>query len=232
MRIRAEQLVTMVIDVHARYARSRSRWDPHSLHDLLVHEYPDLDGVFAPPSFDDILHDYVPPTWVGAMQIHYQPERPQIRPLFDRPLTPLPVHIAEGPRWESGSRRDAWAPLNPPPDPVQQILRDLDLLRSDPMAAMTYVCLSARGLESPEAMNWARLTSNVWALAQIHPAFIRADQRAEGTRQAAEGVAGARQRAFHEAWAPQATVQAPPLPLVPDVQASAARSSLEDQWGR
>jgi hypothetical protein len=227
MRITAEQLVTLTMNLHMDHRFSgRQFYEAYQVRDELLREHPDLDGVDPPPGYDHIRQAYLPPSWQRVqMREPYHPERSAVRPLTDRDLRPEP-HAAS-PHFEAGQRRDAWAPFQPPPDPIQQILDDLDVLRSDPMAALTYVCHRSRGIESAEAMRWARLTANVHSLLQITHGYIHADQRAESMRQGQEGMAGARQRGFHETWAPPAE----PLSSVPPVNPADVRMALEHlEW--
>lgn len=223
MRITAEQLVTLTMNlrVDPRFS-GRQFYEAYQVRDALLSDHPDLEGVAPPPSYDHIRQVYLPPSWNRTqMRQPYHPERTAIRPLTDHNLRPEPPR--SGPAFEAGHRRDAYAPFQPPPSPIEQILADLDVLRGDPMAALTYVCHRSRGIESAEAMRWARLTANLHAMLQATPGYIRADQRAEGVRQAQEGPAGARQRAFHDAWAPSPE----PLSSVRDVDPYDVRSGLE-----
>jgi hypothetical protein len=227
MRITAQQLVTLTMNVRLHRLHSgRQLYDAEEVRDILLSEHPDLEGVLPPPSYDQLLQIYLPPSW-GRLQMRapYRPTRAAVRPLTDEPLRPMPH--ATSPRLVAGTSRDALAPFQPPPDPMEQILADLDVLRGDPMAALTYVCQRSRGVESAEAMNYARLTANVSRLLQISPGYIRASGRAGEVRQRAEGMAGARQRAYHEAWAPPAQVRTPPLSSIPGFDPAQVRSGLE-----
>ena len=227
MRISAEQLITLTMNLHMDHRFSgRQFYEAYQVRDALLSEHPDLDGVDPPPSYEHIRQAYLPPSWQRVqMREPYHPERGGVRPLSDRDLRP--ESHPTSPHLEAGRRRDDWAPLQPPPDPVQQILDDLDVLRGDPMAALTYVCHRARGIESAEAMRWARLTANVHSMLQATPGYIRADQRAEGVRQSQEGMAGARQRGFRDAWAPSPE----PVSSVPGVNPVEVRGALEQiEW--
>jgi hypothetical protein len=227
MRITAEQLVTLTMNLHMDHRFSgRQFYEAYEVRDALLSDYPDLDGVQPPPSYEHIRQAYLPPSWQRVqMREPYHPERASVRPLIDRDVQPEPH--PDSPHLEAGRRRDDWAPFQPPPDPIQQILDDLDALRGDPMAALTYVCHRARGIESAEAMLWARLTANVHSMLQATPGYIRADQRAESMRQGQEGMAGARQRGFHDTWAPAPE----PVSSVPGVNPGEVRTALEQlEW--
>lgn len=222
MRIRAEQLVNLTMNYRVHHLNRVGPLNAEEVRSSLLSDHPDLEGVLPPPNYDQILHLYLPRSWQRLqMRAPYHPQRQQIRPLTDANLRP----VAPAPRLERGSIYDEFA-QTPPPDPVQQILDDLDVLRGDPMAALTYVCHRARGIDSREAMLWARLTANVHALLQITPGYIRADRRAEDFRNRQAGMGGIRQSAAHQAWAPD-TVPVPPLSSVPSVDPGEVRAGLE-----
>jgi hypothetical protein len=163
MWITAEEFVGLLEEMRRQ---GRDLRDPDAVRAALLEERPDIEGVYPPPSYEEVLRRYVPDEWREVE------------------LLPPPRHH-HGPALVAGSPSDSSrASTTPPPDPGQQILADLDLLRSEPMGAMAYVVARGAGAESPEAMHWARftaLTARLMAMTMTSGGRLIASRAISGT---------------------------------------------------
>lgn len=150
MYIDATQFAILLEEIQERYSASGRDLDSaEEIQEILLRDYPQIQGVTPPPAYQQIRRDYLPEDW--DMEI------PQERPMRSR----------RGPTISAGSPRDAYASSRPPRDPRLQIQADLNLLRSNPMGTMTYLIHRARGIESERAMRWAHLSGRLYDLMLI-----------------------------------------------------------------
>jgi hypothetical protein len=161
MYVTAEEFLDMLHDIRERYQGSRYNLeDPQVMHTLLVREFPEVEGVIPPPAYETIRERYIPEEWRMAI--------PQ----------PRSSH-RDGPALVSGTPEDRFATTDPVEELRQQILADLDSLRSDPFCAMTYVVERSRGVDSQTAMNRGRAVGQVVQLVTMSSRWgIRATHRA------------------------------------------------------
>ena len=151
MYITATQFALLVEEIQDRYSRQGDELDDaEEIRAILLRDYPQVHGVVPPPVYERIRREYLPEDW--DMEI---PQQREIRPRPGRPVL------------SSGSPRDRYAPPRPPRDPRLQIQADLDLLRTNPIGAMTYLVHRARGIESDRAMRWAHLSGRLYELMTI-----------------------------------------------------------------
>jgi hypothetical protein len=90
-----------------------------------------IDGVYDPPPFNTIVAEYTPEYW-----------RQRTR----------------GPTISSGTWRDRFSR---PPTYAEQVMADLNLLTSNPIAALVYVICRAAGVESGQAIEFGRFVGLV-----------------------------------------------------------------------
>jgi len=157
--ITAEEFAWLLTEMRRRFASSgRDLSNPRVVRDLLRRHYPDIEGVTPAPGFAQIQRRYLPSEW--NMELPQPPPRPR------------------GPAISSLTPAEAARSTRPPPDPGARIISDLNLLRTCPIGALTYVTMTVSGVESREAMNWARLSSQLTQLLLMTPGGMRAGHRA------------------------------------------------------
>lgn len=224
MLVTVEQLQGLIEDLRIRFMPT---WEygmsrnPESIAYHLRHDY-GVEGVLPPPAYETIVREYTPADWRAQ-----HPGAPRLE--------------SNNPLLES---------LREPPSYEDQVLADLDLLRSSPIAALVYVLCRSTGVENQQAIAWGRLASLV---ATALMAGTRTGQMA--TQQAISGSSG-RERDAHITRAeqqvrmdqfgetrqqgpgpplPAPTPQRPPRPLRPNTPPDRVMQRLErmaQQHGR
>jgi hypothetical protein len=140
MYVTTEEFLDMLHQIRERYRGSHYNLrDPEVMHTLLLREFPEVEGVIPPPSYESIRERYIPEEW--RMLI---PE--------SRRNAPALSEIRPG---EEGSLTD------PVAEWCRQVVADLDTLRGDTFAAVTYVVDRSMGMDSDEAMDRARATGQL-----------------------------------------------------------------------
>jgi hypothetical protein len=177
MYVTAEEFLDMLHQIREQYRGTRYNLDdPQVMHDLLRREFPDVEGVVPPPAFETIRERYIPEEWRMAI--------PQER-------------RRQGPTLTAGTPEDRFATR----DPMEDILADLDSLRSDPFCALTYVVERSRGVDSRTAMNRGRAVGQV-----IQLVTMSSRRGVLATHRALSGSTG-RPRDYHQTRAAQIVEQ-------------------------
>lgn len=180
MYVTAEEFLDMLHEIRERYRDSHLNLDdPEVMHALLRREYPEVEGVVPPPSYESVRERYIPEEW--RMLI---PE--------SRRGAPAISEIRPG---EEGSLTD------PVAEWCAQVVADLDSLRGDAFVAMSYVVQRSRGEDSRTAMDRARATGHV-----IQMFMMFTPTGIEATHRAVSGSTG-RPRDAHQQRAEQFTEQ-------------------------
>lgn len=151
MRITSGQLARLIIWVHDRY--SGGPYDlsnPRTVFELIHREFPEVDAVAPPPSPEELRRTYIENFWRSY-------EAPSFE--ADPAATIGPESRASR---EYNDRLRAMYHGGPPPSPAERMLSELDLLRSNPMGALTYVTMRACHYNNSEAMRYARISGAVW----------------------------------------------------------------------
>ncbi len=153
MTISAEQLARLVLETMAAHASGPyDLTNPETIWDLIGREYPDIDGISAPPSADEVRRRYIEDSFA-------QWTMPDI--VADPPATIGP----ESRESIEYNRRLRSAGITPAMmDPGQQLLDGLDTLRGNPMAALSFVTSMAMGRNRADAMRVARATGAIYDL--------------------------------------------------------------------
>lgn len=159
MLITANEFALLLYELRLRYNDSGYPMNnPDFVRGLFQEEHPEVTGVVPPPAYEQILEEYIPREWrIG--------QEPQER------------RFPNSPRLEAGSPSDCLDQTPPNNDIGERILRDLDMLRSSPIGALTYIHLRSRNVESEEAMNYAHLAGHVGRLLLISRVAMRASHR-------------------------------------------------------
>ncbi|MCU0577770.1 MAG: hypothetical protein MUD15_13260 [Desulfobacterota bacterium] len=164
MYVTAEEFLDMLQAVRERYrGGGYNLEDPQVMHTLLMRDFPHVEGVVPPPSYETIRERYIPEEWRMAI--------------------PQPRHRG-GPAWTAGTPEDEFATTDPVEEERRRILADLDSLRGDPICAMSYVVQRSRGMDSRTAMTIGRATGHVFQLYAManHHAYIRSVSGTTGRR--------------------------------------------------
>ena len=140
MYVTAEEFLDMLHEIRERYRDSHLNLDdPEVMHTLLRREFPEVQGVVPPPSYETIRQRYIPQEW---------------RMLIPESRRNSPAISAIGPD-------EVVSTTDPVAEWCRQVVADLDSLRSDAFAAMSYVVQRSRGADSRTAMDRARATGQV-----------------------------------------------------------------------
>jgi hypothetical protein len=180
MYVTAEEFLDMLHEVRERYRNSHLNLDsPEVMHTLLRREFPQVEGVVPPPSYDSIRERYIPEEW---------------RMLIPESRRDSPALSAIGPN-------EVVSTVDPVAQWCRQVVDDLDSLRGDAFVAMSYVVQRSRGADSRTAMDRARATGQVVQMfIMFTPVGI------EATHRAASGSTG-QPRDIHQQRAEQFTEQ-------------------------
>jgi hypothetical protein len=180
MYVTAEEFLDMLHEIRERYRDSHLNLDdPEVMHTLLRREFPEVEGVVPPPSYESIRQRYIPQEW---------------RMLIPESRRNSPAISAIGPD-------EVVSTTDPVAEWCRQVVADLDSLRSDAFTAMSYVVQRSRGADSRTAMDRARATGQVIQLfTMFTPAGI------EATHRSVSGSTG-RPRDIHQQRAQQTTEQ-------------------------
>jgi hypothetical protein len=136
MQVTPEQLYYLLEDVRMRYLPT---WqyglnrNPEAIAEILRREY-GVDAVNQPPAFEVIVRDYVPGEWQARRR--------------------------GGDQLVAGTAADRFR-TTPPLTFEEQVLQDLDLLRSSPIAALVYVICRSAGVDNRRAIELGRLVNLV-----------------------------------------------------------------------
>lgn len=151
MRISSEQLARLIIWVHDRYSGSPfDLSNPRTVCDLILQNFPEIDSVAPPPSPEELRRRYIESFW-----------RTYEAPSFDMdPAATIGPESAANRAYNDRLR--AMYHGGPVPSPAERMLSELDLLRSNPMGALTYVTMRACHYNNAEAMRYARISGAVW----------------------------------------------------------------------
>ena len=152
MRISAEQLARLLIEISERY--SSGPWDlssPGTVWALIQRDYPEVTGVEPPPSEAEVRHRYLSDFWRT-----YSPPS-----AFPPPVDTIGPESRESREYNARLRREGFDPANP----NAYVVDGLDLLRGNPMGALCFLVGVARGREPRDAMRWARVAGAIWDLA-------------------------------------------------------------------
>jgi hypothetical protein len=180
MYVTAEEFLDMLHEIRERYRDSHLNLDdPDVMHTLLRREFPEVEGVVPPPSYETIRQRYIPQEW---------------RMLIPESRRGSPAISAIGPD-------EVVSTTDPVAEWCRQVVADLDSLRSDAFTAMSYVVQRSRGADSRTAMDRARATGQV---IQMFIMFSRVG--IEATHRSVSGSTG-RPRDIHQQRAQQSTEQ-------------------------
>jgi hypothetical protein len=157
MYVTAEEFLDMLHEIRERYRDSHLNLDdPEIMHTLLMREFPQVEGVVPPPSFETIRERYIPEEW--------------------RML--IPESRRDGPVLSEIRPREVVSTTDPVVQWCRQVVADLDSLRSDAFTAMSYVVQRSRGEDSRTAMDRARATGQlVQVFIMFTPVGIEATHR-------------------------------------------------------
>jgi hypothetical protein len=132
MLVNAEQLQVLIEDIRTRFMPTPSIWrNPEIVAHILREDY-GVEGVQDPPSYEVIVREYTPGHWRRR---------------------------AGDPAIRSGNPMDRLFPR--PPTFGEQVLADLDLLRTSPIAALVYVICRSAGVDNRRAIDLGRFASQV-----------------------------------------------------------------------
>lgn len=146
MYVTAEEFLEMLHEIRERYRNSHLNLDdPEVMHAILLREYPEVEGVIPPPSYETFRERYIPEEW--RMLI---PE--------SRRGAPAISEIRPG---EEGSLTD------PVAEWCRQVMADLDTLTGDTIAGMTYAVDRSLGMDSRSAMDRARATGQLFQIVAL-----------------------------------------------------------------
>ncbi len=151
MTITAGQLARLMVYVHERYASG-----PYDLSnvatvcELISRDFPEITDVADPPSPAELERRYVRDFWRSY----------DVPPLDPEPGPSIGRESAAS--IEYNRRLRATYHGAPPPSPAERMLSELNLLRSNPMGALTYVVMRANHYNNDEAMRYARVSGGVW----------------------------------------------------------------------
>lgn len=135
MLVTVEELQGLMEEIRTRFLPT---WEyglgrnPEAIAEILRRDY-EVEGVEPPPPVETIIRDYTPAHWRAQ-----HPGAPRLE--HANPLL--------------GAFRE-------PPSYGDQVLADLDLLRSSPVAALVYVFCRSAGVDNQRAIAWGRLASLV-----------------------------------------------------------------------
>lgn len=163
MYVTAEEFLEMLHDIRERYRDSHLNLDdPQVMHTLLTREYPEVEGVVPPPSFETIRERYIPEEW---------------RMLIPESRRDTPTISAIGPG-------EVVSTVDPVAVWCTQVVEDLDSLRTNGVTAMTYVYHRSMGMESRGAMDRARATGELFMLVAManRRAYLRSISGTTGRR--------------------------------------------------
>lgn len=155
MRISAEQLTRIVLDLMGRYSNGPyDMSNPETVWSLIQRDYPSVDGVSAPPSDEDIRRRFIGDFWASytAPTLETRSSGPTIGPESAANI-------------EYNARLRAAGITPEMMDPGRRLLAELDLLRGNPIAALSFVTSTAMGRNRDEAMRVAAATGAVYDLA-------------------------------------------------------------------
>ncbi len=158
MYVTAEEFLDMLHEVRERYRDSHLNLDdPAVMHRLLRREFPEVEGVVPPPSYQTVRERYIPREW---------------RMLIPESRRDAPAISAIGPD-------EVVSTVDPVAVWCSQVVADLDSLRGDAFVAMSYLVQRSRGADSRTAMDRARATGQVIQMFMMFtPAGIEATHRA------------------------------------------------------
>jgi hypothetical protein len=151
MRITSGQLARLIIYVHDRYAGGPyDLSSPRAVCGLILQDFPEIDGVAPPPSPEELRRRYIENFW-----------RSYEAPSFESEPAATIGPESRANR-EYNDRLRAMYHGGPVPSPAERMMSELDLLRSNPMGALTYVTMRACHYNNSEAMRYARISGAVW----------------------------------------------------------------------
>jgi hypothetical protein len=153
MRISAEQLARLIIYVHDTY--SGGPWDLSSdvtVCELIHRDFPEITDVAPPPSPEELRRRYLSEFWASYEVPAFDPE----------PGPSIGVESAANRRFNEELRARYHGA--PPPSPAERMMSELELLRSNPMGALTYVTMRACHYNNTEAMRYARISGGIWSV--------------------------------------------------------------------
>ncbi len=151
MIISAEQLARIIIEVRERYGSSPfDLTNPRTMAQLIRQDYPDITGVSRPPTPAELERRYLREFWASYEVPQFDPD----------PGPTIGVESEENIRYNEALRARYHG--MPPPSPAEQLLSEINLLRSNPMAALAYVTMRATDHNNAEAMRYARVAGGVW----------------------------------------------------------------------
>lgn len=153
MILTAEQLVRIVLELRERYQYVSDVDDPAVMWGLIQQTYPEVDGVSAAPSFREIRRRYIADFW----------ENYSVPPVDLNPTPTIGPESVEARRYNEELRAAGMTPEMMAPG--AQLLREVDLLASNPMAALSFITSRAMGRNREESMRVARATGAVFDLA-------------------------------------------------------------------
>ena len=159
MQVTIEQFAYLMERIWHRYHTGPYRLDdPGVVFGLLNADY-GVTGVYPGPGFDQILRDYVPHDWTER-----DPENSSTYLWETRArqstIEPASIYVQQLMMHRARTGQE----FGPGPDMslANQILGDLEILGRSPAGALTYLTFRASGVESREAMNWARLGAQIF----------------------------------------------------------------------
>jgi hypothetical protein len=151
MIISAEQLARIVIEIRREYESSPiDLTRPQNLADLALEEYPSITGVSRPPSPVELERRFLREFWASYEVPSFDPE----------PGPTIGVESREN--IEYNERLRAMYHGMPPPSPAERMMSELNLLRSNPMAALTYVTMRATHHTNEESILYSRAAGGAW----------------------------------------------------------------------
>lgn len=167
MWITVDQLAHLVRQTSRRYRLIYLVDNPQVLAELIRRDYPRLEGVYDPPAIAELRERWIPSSWINHPAIPIPADLPQ-----------MDIQSPEGvlQSRERSGLANQWTPG--PPNPRDEVLNDLDILRNSPVAAFGYLTMLYNGCDSEEAMKWARLDGLVFSALQMTPAGMVATSRA------------------------------------------------------
>ncbi len=155
MRISSEQLTRIVLELMGRYSNGPyDMSNPEAVWSLIQRNYPSVDAVGPPPSDEEIRRRFVGDFWASYT----------VPPLETRSSGPT-IGPESAASIEYNNRLRAAGVTPEMMDPGRRLLAELDLLRGNPIAALSFVTSTAMGRNREEAMRVAAATGAVYNLA-------------------------------------------------------------------
>lgn len=168
MIISAEVLARLVLEICTEFESSPYDLNnPRVIWQLIQERYPEVDGVSPPPTSEEIQRTYVMDFWASYSV-----------PTVDLRRSPtIGPESEESIQYNEGLRAAGVTPEMM--DPRRRLLSELTLLRSNPMAALSFVTSTAMGRNRTDAMRIARATGAVYELATTFVAAPVSDTTGE-----------------------------------------------------